>query len=34
MPLLLAWLVVWIVISAAIMALVFYLDPDNREDGL
>lgn len=34
MPLLLAWLVAWIVISAAIMAVIFRFDPDNREDAL
>jgi hypothetical protein len=33
MPLLLAWLVAWIVISAAIMAVIFRFDPDNREDA-
>ena len=33
MPFLLAWFVAWILISAAIMALIFRLDPANRDDG-
>jgi hypothetical protein len=33
LPFLLAWLVVWIVLSSAIMALIFRLDPGNREDA-
>ena len=32
MPFLLAWLVAWILISAAIMAVIFRLDPANRDD--
>jgi hypothetical protein len=32
MPFLLAWLVGWIVLTAAIMALIFRFDPSNRED--
>jgi hypothetical protein len=31
MPLVLAWIVGWVVLSAAIMALVYWLDPGNRE---
>ncbi|MGN6318388.1 DUF3311 domain-containing protein [Trinickia sp.] len=30
MPLVLAWIVFWVVMSAAIMALVYRLDPANR----
>lgn len=30
MPLVLAWIVMWVVLSAAIMALVYRLDPANR----
>jgi hypothetical protein len=33
MPFLLAWLVGWILISAAIMAVIFRFDPVNRNDG-
>ncbi|MGA8653141.1 MAG: DUF3311 domain-containing protein [Xanthobacteraceae bacterium] len=32
MPFLLAWLVAWIVLSAAIMAIIFRFDPQNRDD--
>jgi uncharacterized protein DUF3311 len=32
MPLLLAWLVAWIVLTPAIMAVVFWFDPTNREE--
>jgi tellurite resistance protein TehA-like permease len=32
MPFLLAWFVAWILISAAIMAVIFRLDPANRDD--
>jgi cation transporter-like permease len=32
MPFLLAWFVTWILISAAIMAVIFRLDPANRDD--
>ncbi len=32
MPLLLAWLVAWILLTSAIMAVIFRLDPENRED--
>lgn len=31
MPFLLAWLVAWIVLAAAIMAVIFQFDPENRE---
>jgi hypothetical protein len=31
MPFLLAWMVLWILLSAAIMAVIFRLDPANRE---
>jgi xanthosine utilization system XapX-like protein len=30
MPLLLAWLVIWVVLTSAIMAVVYALDPTNR----
>jgi hypothetical protein len=30
MPLLLAWLVLWILLSSAIMGLIYWLDPANR----
>jgi hypothetical protein len=33
MPFLLAWLVAWIVVTPAIMAVIFRFDPVNREDG-
>ena len=32
MPLLLAWFVAWIVLTAAIMAIIFRFDPANRDD--
>ena len=32
MPFLLAWLVAWILLTAAIMAVIFKLDPTNRTD--
>ncbi|WP_028224136.1 DUF3311 domain-containing protein [Paraburkholderia ferrariae] len=31
MPLVLAWIVMWVVLTAAIMAIVYRLDPINRE---
>lgn len=34
MPFLLAWLVAWILLTAAIMAVIFRLDPVNRDDRL
>ncbi len=33
MPLVLAWLVLWIVITAGIMAIIYACDPRNRQDG-
>jgi hypothetical protein len=30
LPLLLAWLVLWILLTAVIMAIVYYFDPANR----
>jgi hypothetical protein len=32
MPFLLAWLVIWILLGAAIMAVIFRCDPANRDD--
>jgi hypothetical protein len=32
MPFLLAWFVAWILLSAAIMAIIFRFDPANRDD--
>jgi hypothetical protein len=32
MPFLLAWFVAWILLTAAIMAVIYRLDPANRED--
>lgn len=34
MPFLLAWLVGWILLTAMIMAVIFRLDPANRDDLL
>jgi hypothetical protein len=31
MPFLLAWLVAWILLTAPIMALIFWLDPENQD---
>jgi Protein of unknown function (DUF3311) len=31
MPLILAWIVLWIVLTAAIMAIIYVTDPANRE---
>lgn len=31
MPLLLAWVVLWIVLTAAIMGIIYMFDPANRE---
>jgi hypothetical protein len=31
MPFLLAWLVGWILLTSAIMAVIFWLDPENRD---
>ncbi|HXW21115.1 MAG TPA: DUF3311 domain-containing protein [Roseiarcus sp.] len=33
LPLTLAWLVLWVVLTAAIMATIYYLDPENVEAG-
>jgi len=33
MPLLLAWCAAWIVLSTAIMAIVYLFDPENRDDA-
>jgi hypothetical protein len=33
MPFLLAWLVAWVLLTAAIMALIFKLDPANQADS-
>jgi hypothetical protein len=33
MPFLLAWFVAWILLTAAIMAVIFHFDPVNRDDG-
>ncbi|WP_206951358.1 DUF3311 domain-containing protein [Trinickia acidisoli] len=33
MPLVLAWIVFWVVMSAVIMAFVYKLDPTNRAGG-
>ncbi len=33
MPLLLAWLVMWVVLTSAIMAVVYFFDPTNREEA-
>jgi hypothetical protein len=30
LPLILAWLVLWILLTSAIMAIVYYFDPANR----
>jgi hypothetical protein len=34
MPFLLAWFIAWILISAAIMAVIFRFDPANRDELL
>ena len=33
MPLLLAWLVMWVVLTSAIMAVIYAFDPANREEA-
>jgi len=33
MPLLLAWLVMWVVLTSAIMALIYTFDPANRANA-
>lgn len=30
LPLILAWLVLWILLTSAIMAIIYYFDPANR----
>jgi hypothetical protein len=32
MPLILAWLVIWVVITSAVMALIFVADPVNADE--
>jgi hypothetical protein len=32
MPFVLAWIVLWVILSAAIMAVVYRLDPTNRRE--
>lgn len=31
MPVLLAWLLLWVVLTSAIMGVIYLLDPENRE---
>jgi len=33
MPLVLAWIVMWVVLTSAIMGIVYLFDPANRDDG-
>jgi hypothetical protein len=33
MPLVLAWLVLWIIVTAGIMGIIYACDPRNRSDG-
>lgn len=33
MPLVLAWIVMWVVLTAAIMGIIYRLDPVNRTAG-
>lgn len=33
MPFVLAWIVMWVVLTSAIMAIVYRLDPANRPNG-
>jgi hypothetical protein len=33
MPLVLAWIVLWVILSSAIMAIIYRLDPTNRRGG-
>jgi Protein of unknown function (DUF3311) len=33
LPLTLAWLVLWVILTAAIMATIYYLDPANADAG-
>ena len=32
LPLVLAWIVLWIVLSSAIMTIIYYCDPANRSE--
>jgi hypothetical protein len=32
MPFILFWIVLWVVLTSGIMAIIYYLDPQNRED--
>ena len=32
MPFLLFWIVLWVVLTSVIMAVIYFLDPSNRED--
>jgi Protein of unknown function (DUF3311) len=34
MPFVLAWIVMWVVLSALIMAIIYRLDPSNREHAV
>jgi hypothetical protein len=31
MPLILAWIVLWIILTAGILAIIYYCDPTNRD---
>ncbi|HLW89768.1 MAG TPA: DUF3311 domain-containing protein [Roseiarcus sp.] len=33
MPLVLAWLVAWVILTAVIMAIIFVYDPANKEES-
>ena len=33
MPFVLAWIVMWVVLSSIIMGLIYWFDPVNRHDG-
>ena len=33
LPFILFWIVMWVVLTSVIMAIVYRLDPTNREDG-
>jgi hypothetical protein len=33
LPLILAWIVLWIILTSAIMAIIYLCDPANREAG-
>ncbi|WP_315837670.1 DUF3311 domain-containing protein [Bradyrhizobium prioriisuperbiae] len=34
MPLILAWMVLWVVLTAGIMAITYWLDPANAKTGI